>query len=161
MGVCSVLAVLGNDDQLWTTLDAAVNLADAEHARLTLAMTTGSGEYYMWLSPFAFGGAYLPPPLYGAIEAERLLARAVRLVPAWLPVTTRLVDAPTQNALLEFILRGHHDVLVAGPQLFVRYPTLARDLDRGGVASVCSLKRRPRGLGGRRRAQAAGSPVSN
>lgn len=137
MSLCNVLGVLEEGDQLWTTFDAAVDLAGAGNARLTLAKTTDAGQYYMWLSPFAFGGAYLPPPLDALTEAKRLLAQASELVPEWLPVTTVLLKPDTQDALLKLIRGGRYDLLVFGPKLRQECPLLVRVLDRSGIGSVC------------------------
>jgi hypothetical protein len=144
--MCNVLGVLEEDDQLWTTFEAAVDLAGAENARLTLAKTTDAGRCYMWLSPFAFGGAYMPPPLDAAIKAKWLLAQAAELVPEWLPVTTLLLGSETQDVLLKLIRAGRYDVLVGGPKLFRHCPRLVRDLERRGIGSVCSGDPQPRAL---------------
>ena len=64
MSMCNVLGVLGdNEDQVRATLEAAIALADAENARLTLVKTCDDGRAYVWITPFAYGGAYVPPPI--------------------------------------------------------------------------------------------------
>ena len=149
MSLRNVLGVLEDDDQLCTTLEAAVELADIENARLTLAKTTDAGQGYIWFSPFAYGGLYMPPPLDAAVEAERLLAKAVELVPDSLPVSTVLLSSETQVVLLKLIRGGCYDMLVTGPKLLARCPQLARDLELRGIGSLCveyPATRRPRGV---------------
>jgi len=141
MSMCEVLAVLEDaEDQLWTTFEAAIDLAAAENARLTLAKTVEAGRSYMWLSPFAFGGAYVPPPITAEADAERLLTRAAELVPAWLPVTTLMLGHDTQDALRRLIRNGRYGAVVAGPKLFRHCPRFARDLRRTDIRCVATGK---------------------
>lgn len=137
MSMCEVLGVLEDAElQLWATLEAAVDLAAVENARLTLAKTTEAGRSYMWLSPFAFGGAYVPAAVDADAQAERLLAQAAEMVPAWLPVTTLVLGHDSQTALRRLVRAGRYDAVVAGPKLFGHCPRLARDLRRAGIRSV-------------------------
>ncbi len=137
MSMCDVLAVLEDaESQLWKTLEAAVDLAAMENARLTLAKTAAEGLTSMWLSPFAFGGAYLPPLTDPDIEAERLLAKVAESVPVWLPVTTVTLRRDNQESLRRLIRRSRFGAVVAGPKLFKQYPRFARDLRRAGIRTV-------------------------
>src|SRR4051812_46233956 len=90
----------------------AIDLADREHARLTLFT------------------AVVPPPtaaFFGATgdavvvmlqdleaHAEAVLRRARDRVPEHLPVTTVLSTEPVEPALIRQIKNGHHDLVVMG-----------------------------------------------
>lgn len=139
MSMCDVLGVLEDtEEQVWATFAAAVELAEAENARLTLAKTTDEGRSYMWLSPFAFGGAYVPPSIGADADAECLLARAAELVPVWLPVTTLMLGRDNQGALRKLIRDGRFGAVVAGPHLYGHCPRFASDLRRAGIRTVCT-----------------------
>jgi hypothetical protein len=139
MNMGDVLAVLEDAEaQLWTTFDAAVDLAAAENARLTLAKTSAEGATYMWLSPFCFGGVHLPPSIEQEVEAERMLTNVVEVVPAWLPVTIVRLGRDNQESLRRLIRGNRFGAVVAGPKLFKQYPRFARDLRRARVLTVCA-----------------------
>jgi len=93
-------------------LRQAIDLAESEHARLTLiAGVPGlpSAAY------FGLGG-----PAFAVIQAdarssaEAVLRRARDRVPDDLPVTTILTDEPIRPALIEQIKRGGHDLIAMG-----------------------------------------------
>jgi len=137
MNMCDVLAVLEDTEtQVWTTFDAAVDLAATENARLTLAKTSAEGATYMWLCPFAFSGVYLPPSIDQEVDGERLLTKVVELVPAWLPVTTVRLGRDNQESLRGLIRRNRFGAVVAGPKVFKQYPRFARDVRRARILTV-------------------------
>jgi hypothetical protein len=137
MSMCNVLGVLGDsEDEMWETLDAAVALADAENARLTLVKTCDDGRTYVWVTPFAFGGAYVPPPVDSPTEAARILARAVEFVPARIPVTTLVLDTDTQRSLLKLLRDGHYGAVVAEEYLLAHCRRLRRELRREQIREV-------------------------
>jgi hypothetical protein len=71
MSTRHVLAVLDHDEgRLWASLDLAVQIADAERARLTLAKTTSPGLALRWFAP----AALLTMNLTGADLAFETLA---------------------------------------------------------------------------------------
>ncbi len=78
---------------------AAISLAEREHARLTLAKTCASARTYVWVTPFAVGGGYVPPALASPDEASRILSAAVERVPESIPVTTLVLGPDTKRAL--------------------------------------------------------------
>lgn len=136
MSMCNVLAVLGDsEDQMWETFDAAVSLAEAENARLTLAKTCCPGQTYVWMTPFACGGAYVPPP-QGPEEVNRTLARVVARVPADLPVTTLTLGADTQRCLIRLLREGRYGALVAEADLLKHCRRLRRELRRNEIQGV-------------------------
>jgi hypothetical protein len=137
MSMCNVLGVLGdNEDQMWETFNATVALAEAEHSRLTLAKTCDDARAYVWVTPFAFGGAYVPPPLESPADAGRILARVVEFVPAWIPVTTLVLGADTQSSLLKLLRKGHFNALVADADLLTHCRRVRRELRRQEIQGV-------------------------
>ena len=110
MSMCNVIGVLGDDeDEVWDTFRTAVDLADVERSRLTLAKTCDDGRSYVWVTPFGFGGAYVPPPLDSPYEAERRLARIAESVPDSIPVTTHVLGPNTQESLVKLLRSGHYN----------------------------------------------------
>lgn len=147
MSMRDVLGVLENaEDQLWATFEAAVDLAAIENARLTLAKTTEAGRTYMWLSPFAIGGAYVPPASNADNEANRLLTQAAERVPEWLPVTTILLGHDSQAALRRLVRCGRYDAVVAGPKLYENCPRFSCDLRRLSVSTFVTGDPQERGF---------------
>ncbi len=137
MSMCNVLGVLGdNEDQMWETFNATVALAETERSRLTLAKTCDDGRAYVWVTPFAFGGVWVPPPLESPVEASRVLARVVEFVPACIPVTTLVLAADAQTSLVKLVRAGHFNALVADADLLSHCRKLRRELDRQGIQGV-------------------------
>jgi hypothetical protein len=130
-----VLAVLGDaEDELWACLDAAVEVAERDHARLTLAKTTDPGRLVRWLCPFAIGTLYLPGQI--AMEAGHALARAAEFVPQDIPLTTVLLTDATQRDLLRLLRAGRYGAVVASASLLSHCRKLTRQLGRLGVEPV-------------------------
>jgi hypothetical protein len=137
MSMCNVLGVLGdNEDQMWETFNATIALAEAECSRLTLAKTCDDGRAYVWVTPFALGGVFVPPAIESPAEASRVLARVVEFVPACIPVTTLVLAADTQSALVKLVRNGHFNALVADDDLLSHCRKLRRELDRQGIKGV-------------------------
>jgi hypothetical protein len=137
MSMCNVLGVLDDDEELmWDTLDAAIQLADAEHARLTLSKTCEPGRTYFWLCPFAAGGIYLPPAQDSPEEAGRVLARLAEFVPEWIPLTTLVLGANTSGELRKLVRKGQYGAIVAPESLLSRRSLLSRELRRSGIVSM-------------------------
>jgi hypothetical protein len=137
MSMCNVIGVLGDDeDEIWDTFRAAVDLADAERSRLTLAKTCDDGRAYVWVTPFAFGGAYVPPPIDSPETAQRALVRIAESVPNSIPVTTQVLGSNTQASLLTLLRCGHYDAMVASDCLLKHCRRLRRELRRQGIQTV-------------------------
>jgi hypothetical protein len=137
MSMCNVIGVLGDDeDEVWDTFRTAVDLADVERARLTLTKTCDDGRSYVWVTPFAFGGAYVPPPLDSPYEAERILARIAEFVPGSIPVTTHVLGPNTQEALVKLLRSGHYNALVASQDLLGHCRRLRRELRRQEIQTI-------------------------
>lgn len=134
--MCNILAVLGDrEDAAWQTLDAAIELADREHARLTVAKTCGDGHAYVWIAPFAVGGAYIPAPFDSPEEAGERLARMVERVPSSIPVTTVVLCAQTQASLVALLRAGYYSAIIAQPALLAGR-RLRRQLRRDEVIAI-------------------------
>lgn len=137
MSMCNVLGVLGDaEDRAWAILNAAIALADAENARLTLVKTCDGGRSFVWVTPFAYGGAYVPPPLDSPADAARLLARVAEFVPGTIPVTTLVLGPDTQRSLLRLLRAGNFGAVVADQQLLSHCRRLRRELLREGIREV-------------------------
>jgi hypothetical protein len=137
MSMCNVLGVFGDgEDQTWATLNASIALADAENARLTLVKTCDGGRSYVWITPFAYGGAYVPPPLDSPADAARLLARVAEFVPGTIPLTTLVLGPDTQRSLVRLLRAGNFGALVADRQLLLHCRRLRRELRREGIREV-------------------------
>jgi hypothetical protein len=133
-----VLGVLEDDeDRLWTVLDRAVDLAEAECAPLTLAKTSDPGWIVRWLEPFVILSAFLPTvrPDFHAKAGDRL-ARAAEFVPGSIPITTLILGLDTPCALRALAQTGTYDVVVATAALLARNRLLTRELRRRGICTL-------------------------
>jgi nucleotide-binding universal stress UspA family protein len=108
----SVLVAVDGSADAEEALIQAIDLADSEHARLTLiAGVTGlPSAAYLGLS----GPAFAVIQDDARSSAEAVLRRARERVPDDLPVTTILTDEPIRPALIEQIKRGGHDLIAMG-----------------------------------------------
>jgi nucleotide-binding universal stress UspA family protein len=108
----SVLVAVDGSADAEEALTQAIDLADSEHARLTLiAGVTGlPSAAYVGLS----GPAFAVMQADARSSAEAVLRRARERVPDDLPVTTILTDEPIRPALIEQIKRGGHDLIAMG-----------------------------------------------
>jgi len=121
---------------MWETFRTAVALADAEHARLTMVKTCAGGRAYVWVAPFAVGGAYLSPELDSPEEAARILAGATEQVPDSIPVTTLVLGTDTQDSLRKLLHSGNYDAVVAEASLLSHCWRLRRQLRRDDVVTI-------------------------
>ncbi len=130
-----VLAVVGEDSpQTQATLCAAVELAERENARLTLARTRVTVGAYAWAMPF--GPAYGDPCVESPEQACLAVARIARGVPPGTPLTTLVLDQTPQKALVKLVAGGNFGAVVAEPRLLTRCRRLRRLLAQMGVLAV-------------------------
>ncbi len=135
--MCHVLAVVGDgEESVRATLEAAVALAQSEHARLTLVKTCDAGRAYVWVAPFAAGGAYLPATVESPDEAGRILGRVAEAVPHDLPVTLLVLGSDTQASLLELLRSGCYGAVVADRALLSSCRRLRRQMHRDQVQII-------------------------
>ena len=93
-------------------LAQAIDLAESEHARLTLI---AGAPRVPPTAYFVVSGAALAELESGARSStEAVLKHARERVPDDLPVTTVLTEEPIRPALIEQIKRGGHDLIVMG-----------------------------------------------
>jgi nucleotide-binding universal stress UspA family protein len=107
-----ILVAIDGSPDADQALTQAIDLAEAEHARLTLfsAAVTPSAAAY-----FGAGGAVAATVARDAeLEAERLLREAVQRVPDGVSVSTVQSGEPAGPALIQQIKTGDHDLVVMG-----------------------------------------------
>jgi hypothetical protein len=137
MSMCNVLAVISERSPYTeATLRTAVELADRENARLTIARTCHSAAPYVWVTPFGSGAAYVDPEAESPEQACRAVALIARTVPDWIPVTTLVLDQSTEKGLVKLISGGQIGAVVAEAGLFSRCKRLRRLLAVEDVMSV-------------------------
>jgi hypothetical protein len=133
-----VLAVLDDDAQgACGVLDRAVELADAEHARLTLAKTSNPG--WWWVCLGGFGALTCSVPLTDAELQEgagHQLARAAEFVPASIPLTTVVLGRDTARALRRLTEGACYDLLVVSDRLLAHSRKLRRAAGRLGISTL-------------------------
>jgi hypothetical protein len=113
----SILAILSTDDvEAEAVLSNAVELAEQEHARLTLAALTGETRTMRWLAALALTASGYGPGLEDlATFAQRRVARAAEFIPTGVSVTTIVVTDPRQ-----FLRSGNYDLMVVGAKRVTR-----------------------------------------
>ncbi len=138
MSAHQVLGVLEDDERrLWATLEQAIAVAEAEHARLTLAKTTDPGWLMRWFAPAALNAMCVASgELDFRTTASHKLARAAEFVPGCVPVTTVLLGESTGAALTELIGRGQHDVVVMSDAMHGHCRKLRCALKAHGVRTI-------------------------
>jgi nucleotide-binding universal stress UspA family protein len=108
----NILVAIDGSPDSEQALAQAIDLADREHATLTLfsAVLTPPTAAYLG------GGAPTAATLArdGESQAEALLHQAVESVPDHLSVTTVLSRKPVRRGLLDQLTDGGHDLVVMG-----------------------------------------------
>jgi hypothetical protein len=133
-----VLALLHDSEpDAWWVLERAVELADAERARLTLAKTTDPGCLVRWFSPLTplCRLAPLVEPDLGTIAGRRL-AQMAETVPATIPLSTVLLPVDTAGALRRLSDSRPFDLVVVAAQPLAHALRLRRELRRLGVSTL-------------------------
>jgi nucleotide-binding universal stress UspA family protein len=106
----NILVAVDGSPHADQALTHAIDLAESEHARLTLI--TASAE--LPATTFLAGAVTCELIANARAEAEAILRRARDRVPDDLPVTTLLSEQPIRSALLRQLKDGHHDLVVMG-----------------------------------------------
>ena len=123
---------------MWmTVLDRAVELADAEHARLTLAKTSGLGRVGMCLCSFTVLTC-APPVSKEQLQAEasQRLAQAAESVSDWIPLSTVVLSSDTPRALERLVERSGHDLIVVSESDLAHNRGLRRAVCKLGIAAL-------------------------
>jgi nucleotide-binding universal stress UspA family protein len=108
----SILVAVDGSPHADQALTEAIDLADGEHARLTLLTAVVSPPAVAYLG--VTGPAVAALVAGAEAEAEAILRRARDRVPQHVSVTTVLTKQPVVPALLRQIEDGHHDLVVMG-----------------------------------------------
>jgi nucleotide-binding universal stress UspA family protein len=108
----SVLVAVDGSADAEEALTQAIDLADSEHARLTLIAGVPGLPLAAYVGPS--GPAFAVMQADARSSAEAVLRRARDRVPDDLHVTTILTDEPIRPALIEQIKRGGHDLIAMG-----------------------------------------------
>jgi nucleotide-binding universal stress UspA family protein len=142
-----VLALLHDTEhEMWRVLERAIELADTERARLTLAKTTDPGRLVRWFSPLAPLCRLAPiaePDL--STHAARRLAEVAETVPASIPLCTVLLGLDTTASVRRLAERTPYDLVVVSATALGHDFKLRRLLRSLGV---CTLSVAWDGLGG-------------
>jgi nucleotide-binding universal stress UspA family protein len=108
----NILVAIDGSPDADQALTQAVDLAESEHARLTLfsAVVTPNAAAYLG------GGAGVAATLArdAAVETDTILRSAVRRVPDGVSVTSVQAGGPAGPALIDQIKNGSHDLVVMG-----------------------------------------------
>jgi nucleotide-binding universal stress UspA family protein len=108
----NILVAIDGSQHADRALTDAIDLADSEHARLTLltaVVQPPTGAY------FGASGESVAAAVEDAeAKAQAILRRARDRVPDDLPVTTLLTRQPAPPALIRQIKDGRHDLVVMG-----------------------------------------------
>jgi hypothetical protein len=133
-----VVALLHDGEaDAWAVLERAVELADTERARLTLAKTTDPGWLFRWFSPLTPLCRMAPlPEVDLTTVAGRRLARWAEIVPVSIPVCTVLLPTDTAAALGRLAARTPYDLLVVAASPLARSLKLRRQLRRLEVSTL-------------------------
>jgi hypothetical protein len=144
-----VLAVLHHNERESTAvLERAIELADVERARLTIAKTTDPGRLVRWCGPMAAVSRPAPmiDPNLGDFAARRLACFA-EVVPASIPLRTQVLGPDTTCAVRRLIVEGAYDLMVIGAKSLFGDFRLRRELRR---LDVCVLAVSPQPIAARK-----------
>jgi nucleotide-binding universal stress UspA family protein len=89
----------------------AIDLAESQHARLTLITAVTELPATTYLTAGGVTGTLIEET---RAEAQAILCRARDRVPRDVPVTTLLTEQPIRLALIREIKKGSHDLVVMG-----------------------------------------------
>jgi nucleotide-binding universal stress UspA family protein len=108
----NILVAIDGSPDSEQALTHAIDLAEAEHTRLTLfsALVVPPAAAYAGVS----GDVVAQLAHEGESDTEAILRAAVQRVPDGVSVTTVLSSDPVRPALLRQIETGHHDLVVMG-----------------------------------------------
>jgi nucleotide-binding universal stress UspA family protein len=108
----NILVAIDGSPDADQALTQAIDLAEAEHARLTLfsAVMMPPAPAYVG----AGGGVAATIACDAAVETETILREAVQRVPDGVSVSTVQSSEPARPALVHQIKNGHHDLVVMG-----------------------------------------------
>jgi nucleotide-binding universal stress UspA family protein len=108
----NILAAIDGSPDSEEALTQAIDLAESEHARLTLL---GAVPMPPAVAYDGMGGEVVTQMIQGSeAETERVLRAALERVPQDVSVTSLITSEPARPALLRQLEEGQHDLLVMG-----------------------------------------------
>jgi nucleotide-binding universal stress UspA family protein len=108
----NILVAVDGSPDADRALAEAIDLAESEHARLTIFSAVGTPPAVAYMGA---GGQVAATLAHQAqSEAEAILRSALERVPDDVSVSTVQSSAPVRPALIEQIKTGHHDAVVMG-----------------------------------------------
>lgn len=132
-----VLVLLDDDERaMFPVLDRAIELAEVEHARLTIAKTTDPGRIVRWFGPMAMisrGGPMIEPPLDCQ---SRALDCAAAYVPASIPLTRVLLGSNTGRALRRLAQTQCYDLLIVREGFAAHNRRLRKEIRALGLSEL-------------------------
>jgi hypothetical protein len=135
-----VLALLGDDEaEMRSVLERAIELAESERARLTIAKTTDPGWIVKWFAPLAALWRCGVMMTLDTAHNQRALDRASAHVPASIPLTRVLLGQDTARSVRGVVERSCCDLLIAPASLLTHNRSLRREVRRLELCSwaVC------------------------
>ena len=135
MSFCHVLALLHDGEHdACEVLDRAVQVADADHARLTLAKTSDPGRLVRWCGPLAALGRCAPvlPPDPRSV-ASRTLAQLADRAPRSIPLCLLVLAPDTAGSMRKLLAQTRYDLVVVSGRALGRDLRLKRLLRRDEV----------------------------
>jgi nucleotide-binding universal stress UspA family protein len=135
-GFHHLLVLLDDDDAAARALmERAIDLAELERARLTIAKATDPGRFAVWLAPLAT--LWRAPLVLPDLEtARRSLDRATASVPASIPLTRVLLGQDTARALRELAESERYDLLIVRDGLIAHCRALRRAVRKLGLCTL-------------------------
>jgi nucleotide-binding universal stress UspA family protein len=108
----NILVCVDGSTHAARALAEAIDLADAEHSRLTILTSVPRPPYWATTPTTVAGIESLATDLED--ESKNVMRAAVERVPSSIPVTKILTHEPIRDALMDQINGGHYDLVVMG-----------------------------------------------
>ena len=108
----NIIVSVDGSDHSDRALDEAIDIASADQARLTIL--TAIPQPPVWAASAMAAGATAVSAADLEKEAVDIMRRAVKRVPADVPVTTIISRKPIRNALMRRLKESNFDLLVMG-----------------------------------------------
>ena len=127
-------------------LETSIELASTSHGRLTILSAVVQIPYIAYTGAASEAVAELRNSFLR--DAERVICRAVELVPRGIPVTTLVSPRPIEQALLREAREGDHDLVILGsrgrgPIRSGLFGSVGRTMLRHGPLPVLIVSARP------------------
>jgi Universal stress protein family len=138
-----VLALLDDDERaMWSVLERAIEIAEVERARLTIAKTTDPGRMVRWFAPMATvsrAGLVVEPD---TTSPCCMLDQATAAVPASIPVTRVLLGGDTARGLRRLAESATYDLVVMRDGFAAHHRSVRSELRRLNLSTLLVCTRR-------------------